>query len=210
MPDANEPEAPQIRVTETTGTTGASHERTRTRERFPRTRRLRAAQDFARARKRGRQVNGKLLALTYAPLVPKSPRQPKPPAPPASADNAGQGAAGEQTRDTSHVPEQASQQTQPTPDTSPAPSSLPSRIGFSVSKRVGGAVTRNLVKRRLRNATRRRLSEIASGWDIIIVARPPAAGATYNALDTEIHSLLSRARLWRARCESREERGDCV
>ncbi|HEX6817275.1 MAG TPA: ribonuclease P protein component, partial [Ktedonobacterales bacterium] len=49
--------------------------------------------------------------------------------------------------------------------------SLPSRVGFSVSKRVGGAVVRNLVKRRLRESIWRGLSRLAPGWDIVITAR---------------------------------------
>lgn len=152
-----------------------SGERERPSERFPRSRRLREAKDFARARKRGRQVNGPLLALTFAPLAP------------TTAGTRGPGTA---------------------PDATRASEPQPSRVGFSVSKRVGGAVTRNLVKRRLREITRRCFSELAPGWDIIIVARTATADATYNALDTEVRALLSRAKLWRARPEHREERGN--
>jgi ribonuclease P protein component len=69
------------------------------------------------------------------------------------------------------------------------------RVGFSISKRVGAAVVRNLVKRRLRESIRRRLSRLAPGWDIVITARPAAAGATYGELDAELARLLERARL---------------
>lgn len=69
------------------------------------------------------------------------------------------------------------------------------RVGFSISKRVGKAVVRNLVKRRLRESIRRRLSRLAPGWDIVITARPAAAGATYGELDAELARLLERVRL---------------
>ena len=68
-----------------------------------------------------------------------------------------------------------------------------SRYGFSVSRRVGKAVARNRVKRLLREILRS--APIESGWDIIFVARPQAAGASFASLEKSVESLLSRARL---------------
>ncbi len=68
-----------------------------------------------------------------------------------------------------------------------------SRYGFSVSQRVGKAVTRNRVKRLLREILR--LMPLAAGWDIIFIARPRVAGASYTELSREVRGLLSRARL---------------
>ena len=68
-----------------------------------------------------------------------------------------------------------------------------SRCGFSISKRVGKAVTRNRVKRLLREIWR--LTSLKSGWDIVFIARPPAATADYTSLKKAVESLLSRARL---------------
>lgn len=152
-------------------------------ERFPRRRRVRSAQDFARARKRGRQVSGPLLVLTYARIpAPQHPRR--------SATELGTVAG--VTASAIQSPDIGA------PEVGEQPRELPpSRIGFSVGKRVGDAVTRNLVKRRLREISRRCLGEIAPGWDIIIGARTPSARATYNTLDTEVRTLLSRARLSR-------------
>ena len=68
-----------------------------------------------------------------------------------------------------------------------------SRYGFSVSKRVGKAVTRNRVKRLLREIMRQ--TPLEPGWDIVFIARVPAATADYMTLEKSVRGLLSRARL---------------
>jgi ribonuclease P protein component len=65
-----------------------------------------------------------------------------------------------------------------------------SRYGISVSKRVGNAVTRNKVKRVLREVLR--LSLLCPGWDIILIARVPAANIDYHRLSVSVNNLLSR------------------
>lgn len=66
------------------------------------------------------------------------------------------------------------------------------RIGFSVSTKVGGSVTRNSVKRRLREASRAWLeSSPTQGVDVVVVARPEAAGATFEDLRVELVDLLA-------------------
>ena len=70
-----------------------------------------------------------------------------------------------------------------------------SRYGLSVSRRVGKAVTRNRVKRLLREVLR--LKPLAPGWDIIFIARPRIANASYDELNREVSGLLSRAHLLR-------------
>jgi ribonuclease P protein component len=76
------------------------------------------------------------------------------------------------------------------------PNDLPrTRIGFSVSKRVGGAVVRNRVRRRLREIVRLRLSTVASGWDVVLIARPPIAQAEFRQIEAAVERLLQQAGL---------------
>lgn len=64
------------------------------------------------------------------------------------------------------------------------------RVGFSVSKRVGKAVVRNKVKRRLRESIRHELPRTRRGQDILVVARPAAAFASYHELSQAVQDLL--------------------
>jgi ribonuclease P protein component len=68
-----------------------------------------------------------------------------------------------------------------------------SRYGFTVSRRVGKAVVRNRVKRRLREIVRQ--TPLTPGWDIIFIARVPAAAADYAGLGRAVRGLLLRAGL---------------
>ena len=73
------------------------------------------------------------------------------------------------------------------------------RCGFVVSRRVAkAAVTRNLVRRRLREIVRPHLPSIGSGYDLVLVARPAAATASFAQLRDAVAELLARARLARA------------
>jgi ribonuclease P protein component len=70
---------------------------------------------------------------------------------------------------------------------------LPPRVGFVVSKSVGNAVVRNRTKRRLRASIGSRLSDIPSGFDLVVRANPAAATATYAELDAALAHHLPRA-----------------
>ena len=67
------------------------------------------------------------------------------------------------------------------------------RVGLSVGRRVGGAVVRNLIRRRMREILRSLAPRLRSGWDILVVARPPAATADQRALAASMTRTLARA-----------------
>lgn len=69
-----------------------------------------------------------------------------------------------------------------------------SRYGFAVSRRVGKAVVRNRVKRLFREILRQ--TPLQPGWDIVFIARTPAARADYTNLGKSVRSLLARAGLF--------------
>jgi len=70
------------------------------------------------------------------------------------------------------------------------------RYGISTARRVGGAVTRNRIRRRLREVLRRDGERVAAGWDILLVARPPAAEASQAELAAALERLMAGAGLF--------------
>lgn len=69
------------------------------------------------------------------------------------------------------------------------------RFGISTGRRVGSAVVRNRIRRRLREILRRLSARIEPGWDILIVARVPAAESTQAELETFLERLIQQAGL---------------
>lgn len=69
------------------------------------------------------------------------------------------------------------------------------RIGFSTPRSLGGAVVRNRVRRRLREIVRERLIAIGAGYDLLLIARPDAASASFAELRSATATLLERAEI---------------
>jgi ribonuclease P protein component len=67
------------------------------------------------------------------------------------------------------------------------------RYGISTGRRIGSAVVRNGVRRRLRTVLRMLDPHVARGWDVLIVARPPAAAAPQAELGKALEALLRSA-----------------
>ncbi len=65
-------------------------------------------------------------------------------------------------------------------------------VGSAVSKE---AVMRNRVRRRLREIVRARLPRIKPGFDVALMARPPAARASFAALEAAVERSLRKAGL---------------
>ncbi len=63
------------------------------------------------------------------------------------------------------------------------------RVGFTVSKKVGNAVMRNFVKRRLRDILRRH-KQAWSNRDLIVIAKPEAAGRDLAMLEADVLAAL--------------------
>jgi ribonuclease P protein component len=71
----------------------------------------------------------------------------------------------------------------------PRPAS-PSRLGITASRRVGGAVVRNRFKRIVREFFRRHQTAIVPPQDVLVIARPAAAQASYADIAHELASAL--------------------
>jgi ribonuclease P protein component len=69
------------------------------------------------------------------------------------------------------------------------------RIGVAAGRTVGTAVYRNRAKRLLREAMRTLLPNIASGLDLILIARPGLVSATLEDTRHALLNLLQRARI---------------
>ena len=69
------------------------------------------------------------------------------------------------------------------------------RYGISTGRRIGTAVVRNRVRRRLRAILRGLEAKVEPGWDILLVARPPAAEASQTELGQALTRLMSTAGL---------------
>lgn len=66
-----------------------------------------------------------------------------------------------------------------------------SRLGITASRHVGGAVVRNRVKRLVREFFRRYQSRIVPARDVLVIARPSAARATYVDVKKELGAALA-------------------
>jgi ribonuclease P protein component len=68
------------------------------------------------------------------------------------------------------------------------------RVGLVASRKVGKAVIRNRVRRRLKSA----LHEVfLPPMELMVIARPEAAGANYQQLATDLYRTLERAGVYR-------------
>jgi ribonuclease P protein component len=69
------------------------------------------------------------------------------------------------------------------------------RVGVAAGKTTGTAVHRNRAKRLLREAMRPLLPSLASGWNLILIARPALVTSTLEDTRSALVSLLRRAKI---------------
>ncbi len=69
------------------------------------------------------------------------------------------------------------------------------RYGISTSRRIGSAVVRNRLRRRLRTVLRQLDPDIERGWDLLLIARAEAAGASQAQLAEAVERLVATAGL---------------
>lgn len=69
------------------------------------------------------------------------------------------------------------------------------RYGVTTSKQINGAVARNRARRLLRESVRSLHSGVQAGWDVVLVARGPAAASSFRAVCSAVERLLRQARL---------------
>lgn len=76
------------------------------------------------------------------------------------------------------------------------------RVGVAAGRTIGTAVSRNRAKRILREVMRSLLPNIASGWDLILIARPALISAAFEDVRQAVINLLHRAQLFTSAHES--------
>lgn len=69
------------------------------------------------------------------------------------------------------------------------------RVGVAAGRTVGTAVTRNRAKRLLREAMRPLIPSIASGLDLLLIARPGLSSATLEDTRQALLNLTKRAQI---------------
>ena len=70
------------------------------------------------------------------------------------------------------------------------------RVGVAAGRAVGGAVQRNRAKRLLREAMRPEIPSLATGRDLVLIARQALLQAEFSEIQKAVKGLLQRASIY--------------
>jgi ribonuclease P protein component len=67
------------------------------------------------------------------------------------------------------------------------------RVGISVSKKLANAVKRNRLRRQIRSCITKALGQIATGYDLVFMARQGLAGREFDQILKAVTQVLQRS-----------------
>ena len=71
------------------------------------------------------------------------------------------------------------------------------RLGISVSKKVGNSVVRSRITRLIRESYRAQEEKISAGWDLVVIARNPANGATFYEISKSMENVCRKQNIYK-------------
>lgn len=154
---------------------------------LPKQNRLGSSRDFARVHRRGKRASTAHLALRALNLSRPKKTVKKNRLTLSEPHMAGEGSTSGRA---------VSRKTLNRESVEGSPSTLSSAFGISISRKVSKrAVVRNRIKRQLKAIIQRNLSDIAPGWQVVIVVRPAAVECTFDDFLRELEELLIKLKI---------------
>jgi ribonuclease P protein component len=79
------------------------------------------------------------------------------------------------------------------------------RVGISVSKKLANAVKRNRLRRQIRSCITKALGQIATGYDLVFMARQGLAGREFDQILKAVTQVLQRSAIIGSRPEGGQQ-----